>query len=76
MEPPNPVAARLGPPVKQSKAWGPVDTGLHGRQRGFMKGLNQQAHQHAVALPLPLSGGATAADPAEADGPPHSPPKA
>ena len=38
MEPPNPVAATMGRPPKTSKACSVNDTGLHGRQQGFMKG--------------------------------------
>ncbi len=39
MEPPNPVAATMGPTACSSKGCSTSDTGLHGRQRGFMKEL-------------------------------------
>jgi len=41
MEPPNPVAATMGPAAGASKGCSTSDTGLHRRQQGFMKGLHQ-----------------------------------
>ena len=40
MEPPNPVAATMGPATVASKGCSTSDTGLHWRQRGFMKGAS------------------------------------
>ena len=37
MEPPNPVAATMGPPSGASKGCSPSDTGLHRGQQEFMK---------------------------------------
>jgi hypothetical protein len=42
MEPPNPVAATMGPAAGASKGCSTSDTGLHGRQRGFMKGASPE----------------------------------
>jgi hypothetical protein len=42
MEPPNPVAATMGPPSGASKGCSTSDTGLHLGQWGFMKGASPE----------------------------------
>jgi hypothetical protein len=42
MEPPNPVAATMGPAAGASKGRSPFDTALHLGQRGFMKGASPE----------------------------------